>query len=932
MTGRINNVDIMFYNDGNINRTLNRLEALGAEILNVFPAQPDRAFFDAIVRLDASQLDQVAQINTVLWLGYSGPEPIFDDEMSDQIVAGNTPGGTPVVGYNAHLADLGYDGSGVIWAIIDTGIDYAHPDLNTHIAGGFSYPGAPTTNPGDDCAIGGHGTHVAGIVGGDAAAGFSDLDGFLYGLGMAPGVSFFASNSLCAPAWPPAGGWQEHSKNAVLGSAIGGNNSWHSNEGTQHGYQASERTHDIMVRDGNFDTASTAEPFIEVFSAGNSGSGGLTAPKEGKNLIVTAASNNARAGDIEAIASFSSLGPAVDGRIVPTIAAPGASIASSRRLGAALQCTATIANTNGHYSLCSGTSMAAPHTSGAIVLITEWWRDNNSNANPSPAMAKALLVNGAVDMGTPDIPNNSEGWGRINVTNIISPTSPVVYRDQLDLFTGSGDQYLLVVGVVDPGQPLKITLAWSDAPGAVGANPALVNDLDLTVTVGGDTYLGNNFSGGWSVTGGAADTINNLENVYVQSPSGSVTIVVDATNIAGDGVPYNGDGTDQDFVLVCSNCALFPDFALSADPTDQAVCAPASAVYDLTVDQILGYGDNVTLSAVGNPAGTTTNFSTNPVTPPGTSELTIGNTGAATAGSYAIDVVGVAPTSTHTITLGLDLYTAVPVSPTLVAPADGAIDVGYQPTFSWNSVAQEDSYLFELATDAAFTNIVISETVATTIYQPINNLAPEATYYWRVTPSNICGDGAASSTFSFTVRTSELLSCGLAPVSFAEGIPVTWTVVDNTGGTGIVWTTVSDSACGIGNQTGGSGEAACADSDAAGLGAPAYNTELVTNVIDTTGFSRIDMDFNAYYRDLDTGNDLFKVDVWNGISWDNLLTWDSTHDGQSVSLDNIVALSDVQFRFTYSGDGFDWYAQVDDVSISCYGSELTNFLPIIRQP
>ena len=120
MTGRINNVDIMFYNDGNINRTLNRLEALGAEILNVFPAQPDRAFFDAIVRLDASQLDQVAQINTVLWLGYSGPEPIFDDEMSDQIVAGNTPGGTPVVGYNAHLADLGYDGSGVIWAIIDT--------------------------------------------------------------------------------------------------------------------------------------------------------------------------------------------------------------------------------------------------------------------------------------------------------------------------------------------------------------------------------------------------------------------------------------------------------------------------------------------------------------------------------------------------------------------------------------------------------------------------------------------------------------------------------------------------------------------------------------------------------------------------------------------------------------------------------------------
>ena len=165
-----------------------------------------------------------------------------------------------------------------------------------------------------------------------------------------------------------------------------------------------------------------------------------------------------------------------------------------------------------------------------------------------------------------------------------------------------------------------------------------------------------------------------------------------------------------------------------------------------------------------------------------------------------------------------------------------------------------------------------------------------------------------------------------------DGIPVTWTVVDNTGGSGIVWTTVSDSACGIGNQTGGSGEAACADSDAAGSGAPAYNTELVTNLIDTTGFSQIDLDFNAYYRDVGAGNDLFKVDVWNGISWINLLTWDANHDGQAVSLDNIVALNDVQFRFTYAGNGFDWYAQVDDVSITCHGSEYMHFLPIINHP
>jgi len=49
----------------------------------------------------------------------------LDDEMSSQILAGNHPGGVPVTGYNTHLANLGYDGSGVTWAVIDTGVDFS---------------------------------------------------------------------------------------------------------------------------------------------------------------------------------------------------------------------------------------------------------------------------------------------------------------------------------------------------------------------------------------------------------------------------------------------------------------------------------------------------------------------------------------------------------------------------------------------------------------------------------------------------------------------------------------------------------------------------------------------------------------------------------------------------------------------------------------
>ena len=76
----------------------------------------------------------------------------------------------------------------MIWAIIDTGVDYDHPDLGSHIVGGYELPRlhAGRRRARQRLRRGGHGTHVAGIVGGDATAGFTDPAGFKYGLGIAP--------------------------------------------------------------------------------------------------------------------------------------------------------------------------------------------------------------------------------------------------------------------------------------------------------------------------------------------------------------------------------------------------------------------------------------------------------------------------------------------------------------------------------------------------------------------------------------------------------------------------------------------------------------------------------------------------------------------------------------------------------------------------
>ena len=63
--------------------------------------------------------------------------------------------------------------------------------------------------------------------------------------------------------------------------------------------------------------------------------------------------------------------------------------------------------------------------------------------------------------------------------------------------------------------------------------------------------MGNRFVGGVSVPDGFADTKNNLENVFLATPGGGAyTVQVKAFDLPGDGVPFSGDGTDQDFALV----------------------------------------------------------------------------------------------------------------------------------------------------------------------------------------------------------------------------------------------------------------------------------------------------------------------------------------------------------------------------------------------
>lgn len=533
-----------------------------ATVVRAYAASPDRGLAEVIVRAPHADLETIAADPDVLSVGPAATGVELLDEGTSQIVAGNVASGQPVVGYRAFLDGLGLDGSGVTIAIADSGIDDNHPDLMGRVTKRIDYTPLPDNRDSD-----GHGTHVSGIAGG-SGTGIplaTDPNGFAYGQGIAPNVRFLdlgvlgiIEETVGMDEFPP---FEQVSRDAVRDGAIGWNASWGSGEGDKAGYTPTARTMDIIARDADWETLG-AQPFTLVFAAGNSGTAGLGAPTEAKNLIAVASSRSHRAGNIDTISSFSSRGPTRDGRYGPTVAAPGEAIVSTRSVPASVLCNTPPAEASpmaAFYGTCSGTSMAAPHVTGSVALIAQWWRRDHAGATASPAMTKSLLVNSATDMGTADIPNKNEGWGRVNLKALFDPTLQRVTLDQTIVLNEVGDAHSLRISPADPSRPLKVTLAWSDAPASPNASPALVNDLDLSLVAdNGTVYLGNRFSGGRSVTGGVSDRREVLESVFLAAPSGTYLLNVQAFNLPGDGIPFSGDTTDQDFALVVSNGVVVP--------------------------------------------------------------------------------------------------------------------------------------------------------------------------------------------------------------------------------------------------------------------------------------------------------------------------------------------------------------------------------------
>lgn len=207
---------------------------------------------------------------------------------------------------------------------------------------------------------------------------------------------------------------------------------------------------------------------------------------------------------------------------------------------------------------------------------------------------------------------------------------------------------------------------------------------------------------------------------------------------------------------VCSfsfpNCGT-PDFQLVAEtPKRIELCGSTSTdpTWDLRAGVLNGFTGPVSLSGIGIPATTTAMFSVNPINAPGSSTLTLTGGAALSSGEYSFNAQGVSGPLTRAIDLELGVSASASAAPALLAPANNATGISVLPTLSWNASAGALKYKVEIATDIGFNNIVASATVSATSYKVSSILAESTAFYWRVTPQNYCGNGAASPVFKFT--------------------------------------------------------------------------------------------------------------------------------------------------------------------------------------
>ncbi|MBD3190699.1 MAG: S8 family serine peptidase [Candidatus Heimdallarchaeota archaeon] len=282
------------------------------------------------------------------------------------------------------LWDMGFLGGGIKVGNIDTGIHDTHPDIQGRVIKAKSFVlteyGYDQDDPETDDPNG-HGSHTTGIIAGSGQTNPANK-------GIAPQASIIFAKiggSATLISMIAALDWVADQDVDVINLSYGG--------GDQPGDDPVEIAFKNVVRN---------DGVLCSISAGNEGAEGYyTAGSPGTaDDVITVANLDDTVSPPE-IAYSSSRGPSADDHMKPDVAAPGTQIVS-------------MANGGNGYATMSGTSMAAPHVTGAIALLIQALKSDGIS-NPNPGLIKAALIASAELLSTTTYPTLFQGAGYINV-------------------------------------------------------------------------------------------------------------------------------------------------------------------------------------------------------------------------------------------------------------------------------------------------------------------------------------------------------------------------------------------------------------------------------------------------------------------------------------------------------------------------------------
>ncbi len=413
-----------------------------------------------------------------------------------------------------------------------------------------------------------HGSHTSGTIAGDNYLTLSTptSHGHDSGDGMAPNAKLIMQDCGDANGNIPCVDYniQNYYRQAYNAGARIHSNSWAASGFGANAY--------LRWTEQIDEVAYEKETLLMVCAQNNAGCnpGSMGSPASAKNVISIGASTSGQLYDGSGLAYFSGRGPTADGRLKPDIVAPG---------GDSYSCSNPInsadggANGNppcGTRGNC-GTSMAAPTVAGGLLLARQYFNDgwypsgtkvSEDTIEPSAALLKALLINGAVPLEGIDlctsqnvepIPNMKQGWGRIHLDNALYFSGDNRrlrvwdVRNANGLKTGEFIEYYLYVS--SNSVPLKVHLVWTEPQSNALALINLINNLDLEViSPSGTLYKGNVFSNGQSTTGGSADVLNNVEGFVLNNPE----VGTWKLRVKGAAIPGNGVSNRQGYALVAT--------------------------------------------------------------------------------------------------------------------------------------------------------------------------------------------------------------------------------------------------------------------------------------------------------------------------------------------------------------------------------------------